>query len=441
MKPPSLDEKVDLSLPNKVVGPSITESPQAWSIPLRTVFLLWVITLFDPHIWLASYGAVFLRQIPAFIFMVLAVMIVLQLKARTWYNPLLLFMANAVLMSPFAENIGRTYALSVKVLFLYYILAIGSLTFIEDIDKTTLLLHMFFWQFLWFVAHANFSGRVAWHPHLGDEDGFAPLMVMGMGYSFYFGMATIKRALRVTAFVLFGLCIVGVVSSLARGAVIAGGVVLVWLWLRSPHRGRTFAAIVLAVGLFLVAADMLFPSGHYWERIASISEGTESGTGQDRWILWKTAWRVFLERPISGVGAGNFGVFAFEHLWADPEIAMLYHRGRLWGRSVHSVYFQTLSEFGLVGTIALAWLLIDFWRRNAQLRSAPFLNGWRLATGNRLDLRMLSLSLEAAMVGYLATGFFYDQVYVHWFYSLLTVNSLLHWNLKRIALQHPHPPV
>jgi len=152
------------------------------------------------------------------------------------------------------------------------------------------------------------------------------------------------------------------------------------------------------------------------------------------------AWRTFLERPLLGVGAGNFGIFAFENLWADPELRLYYHRGLLWGRAVHNVYFQLLSEFGLLGTLAFVSLLVDFWRRNARLRSAAFISAWKSASENPLDLRMLSHALEVGMVAYLATGFFYDQVYVHWFYSLLTLNAVVHLNAARLALEQSQRP-
>ena len=434
MKPPSLDEKVDLSLPNKVVGPSVTESPQAWSIPLRTVFLLWVITLFDPHIWLSNYVGLIVRQIPAFIYLALGVMIVASPKPRASYPPLLLFMTYAVVSIPFAENIGRTYALVLKVLLLYCILAFGSLTFVTNVNRMMVLIQLFLWQFPWWSFHANFGGFVPWHPDSGNEDSFGPLMVMGLAYSFYYALAANHRRLRWTAFFVSGLCLVGVVSSFARGAVLATGFVVAYAWYRSPRKLRTLAILAVGAALFLIAANTLFPPGHFWSEMATISEATTSDSDLDRWRLWKIAWRAFLDRPIFGVGAGNFGVYAYEHLWSDPELMLYYQRGALWGRPTHNIYFQWLSELGLIGIIAFVWLLLDFWYRNAELRSVPFITAWS-ATGQRFDLHMLSLGLEAAMVAYLTTGLFYDQFFIHWFYSLLTLNALLHFNTKRLALQ------
>jgi hypothetical protein len=241
------------------------------------------------------------------------------------------------------------------------------------------------------------------------------------------------------AFVLAGLSLIGVVSSIARGAVLAAGFLALYMWYRSGLRGQTLAAAALALGVVGVSADVLFPGGAFWQEMSTVSDGFEDATGFERSLLWKAAWHTFLSSPIFGVGAGNFGIFTSEHLWLSTELQDFYSQGQLWGKSVHSVYFQVLSEFGLVGTIAFVALLIDFWKRNAQLRSEALVAGWWSGTGQLFDLRMLSRALEAAMVGYLASGFFYDQLYVHPFYSILTVNAVLHANAKRVALEQPPP--
>jgi O-antigen ligase len=412
---------------------------QRWSLPLFTVFVLWVLVLFDPHRWIAPD---MLGPIPKFIYLALVLMIVVQAPGRAWYPPFLLFLAGGVMASAFAENIGVAQDLVFKNLLLYYILAIGSLTFINSVEKTTLILNLFLLQFLWWSFHGSLAGRVGWHPDLGNEDAFGPLMVMGIGYCYYFARATRNKGLALMGYLLTGLCVVGVVSAFARGAVLAAGALLAYMWLRSSRRGRSFPAFMVAIVVFVLAATLLFPGGQFWDEMSTVSEGFESGTGLDRWILWTTAWREFLENPIFGVGAGNFGIYAYTNLWADnPIFEGQYLQGHLWGRAVHSVYFQVLAEFGLVGTIAFASLLIDFWKRNVQLRSEPFISGWWSATQQGFDLHMLSLALEAAMVGYLVTSVFYDQLYVHWFYSLLAVNVVLHMNAKRVMIHQSPLPV
>lgn len=417
----------------------IITTTQRWSIPVLTVFVLWVLVIFDPHLWLAP---AVLGPIPKFIYMALALMIMLHAPGRVWYLPFLVLIVGALIGSMFAENIGYAQDLIVKILLLYYVLAIGSFTFIKSVEKTTLLLHLFFWQFVWWSFHSDLQmGLVSWHSNLGNEDGFGPLMVIGVGYCYYFGMAARKRSLRSTAFLLSGLCVVGVVSSFARGAVLALGVVIAYVLWRSPRKGRSIVMVAIGFVVFVLAAQVLFPGGEFWQEMSTVSQGFDDQTGYDRWVLWKTAWRAFLERPIFGVGAGNFGVFTINNLfWSDPVLVDHFRAspGRLWGKPVHNLYFQVLSEFGLVGAIAFVAFLIDFWKRNAELRSAALVSGWWSATHHRFDLRMLSLALEAAMVGFLANGFFYNQFYVHWLYSILIVNRVLHVSAVRVVEQDLH---
>jgi hypothetical protein len=105
----------------------------------------------------------------------------------------------------------------------------------------------------------------------------------------------------------------------------------------------------------------------------------------------------------------------------------------IYGRVLHSVHMEILVEFGLVGFATYIWMLVDFWKRNVALRSQRLVAPWARVTRGRLDLRNISLGLEAAMIAFLITGFFYDQLFVHWFYSLLIVNALLHATAQRIA--------
>jgi hypothetical protein len=442
-------------------GPASTETrdggqrvtAQRWTAALGLLVVLWAVALFEPQFWVAGCaslprtgpdlrvpfdctGGATLLGLPKFLYLALAFITVLKVPGGVWYLPLLVYVMNGVVMIPFTENSGLAFEMVVKILLPYYILAVGTFTFVRGVDKTHLLLHLFLWQFLWWSFHGDFSGLVSWHPKLRNEDAFGPLMVMGAGYCYYVGMAVQKRGARLTAFCLAGLCVVGVVSSFARGAVLAAGVVTVYIWLRSPHKTRTFTAAVFGVVIFVIAANVLFPGGLFWHEMSTISKGFEDETGYDRWVLWKTAWRAFLERPLFGVGAGNFSVFASANLWSDPALIARYEfPGRLWGRAVHSIYFQLISEFGLIGTIAFTALLTDFWKRNRQLRSAALRAGWAMASPRPLDLRMVSLGLEAAMIAYLATGVFYDQLYEPWFYLLLTLNAVVHRNVSRVVLQ------
>ena len=424
---------------------------QPWTLPLRLVFALWVIVLCDPQIWLVAQGVSFAPRIVLALYGTLGAMVLaLAPPVSRWYPAFLLYLANACVMLPFAENTGVARDFVLKNLLLYYLLAVGSLTFIQSVAKARLLLLLFLLQFLWWLVQARFTGPnvgsglwqpIPWHPNLGNTDAFAPLMVIGIGFAFYYSLATPKGRMRWLALAIGAMCVVGMVAAYTRGASVGAVMILLYVWLRSPNKGRTFWKVALAIAVFFVATSIIYPQGQFWTRLASITaEGTETGTGADRWHLWQMGWHAFVRRPVFGVGAGNFGIFSFYHLPPDELIGRYQlQEGALYGRALHSVYMQVLSEFGFVGAVAFVGLLDDFWRRNRALRSAKLLTAWRQAAPRGPELRAVSLALEAGMAAYLVTGLFYDQLYVHWFYSLLIVNAVVHSVALRTAAASQEP--
>jgi O-antigen ligase len=421
---------------------------QAWTFPLLLLLLLWVIVFFDPDVWLASQGALSARKVPPALYMVMAALVVTQAATAprsVWFLPFLLYMINASLTVQFAENTGVARDLVWKILLMYYFLAVGSLTFIKSVEKTRLVLLLFLCQFMFWGAQALTSQThmgttswqpIPWHPILGNTDSFAPLMVIGMAFSYYYGLATQAKSARWLAFLTGLLCVIGIVASYTRGASLAAGMTVLYVWLRSPRKGRALLWVGVATAVLFITTSVVYHAGEFWARLATItSEGTQAGTGADRWDLWRLGWRVFTERPIFGVGAGNFGTYTLYHIPPDELLGRYaLHRGFLYGRVLHNAHLEILVEFGLVGVVTYLWMLVDFWTRNAALRSQPFTSAWARATRGRLDLPGLSLGLEGAMIAFLITGFFYDQLFVHWLYSLLTMNALLHAVAKRLAL-------
>jgi O-antigen ligase len=424
------------------------QSEQPWTLPVVLVVVLWTIVLFDPDVWLASLGAVAARRVPTVLHLALLGLIVLQApRARqgAWLLPFLAFLVNASLTVQFAENTGMARAYVWKTLLLYYILAVGTLAFVKTAGKVRVLLLLFLGQFLYWSAQGLASEAtmgsttwqpIPWHPILGNTDSFAPLMVIGMGFSYYYAQATRSNRWRWIAFVTGVLCLIGVVAAFTRGASVAAAAVALYICLRAPHKGRAFVWLAVAVAAVWVATSVIYPEGEFWDRLSTItSEGTHAGTGADRWNLWRLGWRVFVERPLFGVGAGNFGTYAFAHVPADDLLGRYAHnRWFLYGRVLHSVHVEVLVELGIVGVACYLWMLVDFWKRNAALRSPALGIAWTRATGGKLDLRIVALGLEAGMVAFLITGCFYDQLFVHWLYSLVTLNGLLYATATRLTL-------
>jgi hypothetical protein len=106
---------------------------------------------------------------------------------------------------------------------------------------------------------------------------------------------------------------------------------------------------------------------------------------------------------------------------------------QLWGIQLHNIFMQVLCEFGAVGSAAFVWMLVDFWRRNLKLRSARFVEAWRQGSQGAHDLRWLAAALEVGMAGFLIGGLFYNQLFVHWLYTLLLLNASLYNATERLV--------
>jgi hypothetical protein len=210
-----------------------------------------------------------------------------------------------------------------------------------------------------------------------------------------------------------------------------------------------FGAAILVVGTMVVASYVFFPNGEFWEEMASIStdissidgggneacvraaSGRACGSSSDRLDLAKAGWRVFLRSPLMGVGPGNFGAYAAENFAWGEGSGSYEDPSHLYGRSLHNIYTQVLSEHGLIGIAVFVSILVDFVRRNRRLRTNVSGERWADSTHGKTDLRSVALGLESALVGFLASGLFYDQLYISTFYSIVGLNFVLSCVLAR----------
>lgn len=418
---------------------------------LWLVYVLWAITLFHPQWFLAAHGAHFALKIPVFLFVALAIATLMHARSGIWFPPLLVSVLLAFATLPLATNIP--YALKpTKQLLIYYVLLVGTLRFVRTPRQAMpIVLMVLVFQFAWWSAIGDKNGLVAWDVVYSNYDSFGPLMVMGITSAAYAGLAARSRRMRRFAFLTAALCVVGLVSSFARGAVMAAGLVLFVAWLRSRRKGLALAGVLAAVVMVGITGELFFSNSNrgsdtnpdFIDEMLSIGPAVTAGTGEgtDRTVLWAVAWKEFLREPLIGVGQDCFGVYA-ARTFRPGQVGGPYsaNPARLYDRAVHNTYFQTLAERGAIGTILFAWLFVDFWKRNRRLREPRAIARWAQASSGAYDLRALAVAIEAAMVGYLATSMFYNQLLqVSWLWSLLTVNLLLYKLSVGRASRKPRP--
>ncbi len=148
-----------------------------------------------------------------------------------------------------------------------------------------------------------------------------------------------SRILRVGFIVGTVALVVAVFATFSRGAIVSMTAVLVGMSIYEVRSRRSFAvfALVLTTGIVLAPR-------YYWARLTGLSSAFENTT-QDwsvytRMLALRTAWEMFLNHPLTGVGLGNFLTASASQLFVRIV--------------VHNTYIEILTATGILG---LLWFL------------------------------------------------------------------------------------
>jgi O-antigen ligase len=154
--------------------------------------------------------------------------------------------------------------------------------------------------------------------------------------------------------VLVGLVLAILVATSSRSGLLAS---LAFAGMVMPRvRVRWVLLAVLAIGM----AIPLIPQD-YWTRLGRtlvLERGTfEAFTSLIRIYGWKTAWSVFLDHPLLGVG-----------YVAYPYVSDAYGDLRIRGNPVDNYYLETAAGMGVVGVAALAVVILRLFQLGAAVR-------------------------------------------------------------------------
>lgn len=158
----------------------------------------------------------------------------------------------------------------------------------------------------------------------------------------------------------------GILLSLSRGAwvgVALGLALLLWAWGPRARRWLALGAAGLTLLLLLTATNVL--PGAWSDRLVAVVENfgvfdvrtvevtPENFAVVERMAHWQAGWYMLLDRPLLGVGAGNYPA-------AYPDYAL-----PGWPEALghaHNYYLNMAAETGLPGAVALVGLLVVVYR-------------------------------------------------------------------------------
>jgi probable O-glycosylation ligase (exosortase A-associated) len=241
-----------------------------------------------------------------------------------------------------------------------------------------------------------------------DENDMALALNMAIPYAFYLNkspaMSSFWKMICLGAMLLM---VLAVVATSSRGGFLGLAAVILGLVFFSQKRIKNFLLLVL-----LAATSLLFVPDSYLEEVESISDQTDS-TRLHRFYFWGLGWDMFVDNPVLGVGAANYPWTNRRYELKRPNYDQETTR---WagGRSVHSLYFQLLSETGLVGVFLYVSLGFMMYRRmKAVAEDADGVLDGDLG----MEVRLIAKAIQVSMFGLLVSGAFISVLhYPHYWY-------------------------
>ncbi len=203
------------------------------------------------------------------------------------------------------------------------------------------------------------------------------------------------------------LAALGVYSTLTRSAwlgVVLGVFIVIALSLPRLWRPAVLAVILLSGTIGVAASWQNFVA---FKRDKNLDANEALESAKLRPILARIAWNMFLDRPLLGVGYGQYVPGSREYLF-DRTTDLDLEKGRPFIQ--HNVFLSLLTETGLIG-MGLWIALLALWCRD----------GWSLWSRRDLPLwmRQCGLMMLATIGVYLPNGMFQDVSVMSMFNALL----------------------
>ncbi len=205
-------------------------------------------------------------------------------------------------------------------------------------------------------------------PFFKEHTSYGAVIAMFIPISFVFAfLYKHSRNARIAGFFVFSILFVGVVLSFTRAAWLSIVVaIIVMVFVVFEVRKELIALLaILVLGFLLYNQDNILKkfekndqvsSDNLTEHVESISNISTDASNLERLNRWKSAYRMFQERPIMGFGPGTY-MFLYAPYQKPSEKTIISTNAANMGNA-HSEYIGPLAESGLFGAISV--LLIVF---------------------------------------------------------------------------------
>ncbi|AOY87505.1 polymerase [Marinobacter salinus] len=248
-------------------------------------------------------------------------------------------------------------------------------------------------------------------PDGGDVNGVAAAIVPAGVLLLYYAWMGNKKV-RVFCFFCGAFVANGLVLFNSRGAflgtVASAGLFLLFMmfskYRRKGQRGLAVFIVIVGISGGLYVADDLF-----WQRMSTLQSSDSAESGSHRVLFWMTTFDMMEDHPL-GMGVHGYNILSPLYLTEEEREGVQY-------KTVHSIWFQALSELGWHGLLIFLAMLISLYRMSKKAKTFVLDN-------KEYEKYFHLLALECAVLGYLVTSTFINQLraeILYWMILFLAV--------------------
>lgn len=250
--------------------------------------------------------------------------------------------------------------------------------------------------------------------YIGDNNDLALALVMTVPLVWYLQSQVTRKLYRNALIALAVLTLVSAAGSYSRGAMLATGAMLTFLWLKSANKARTGIVVLLALPLvYLIMPEQWFG------RMDTIHDYKADNSAMGRLNSWQFAFNLAKDN-LTGGGFLTFTARMFRIYAPNPHDV----------HAPHSIYFQVMGEHGFVGLLLFLTFFILAWRTGSRiLRFCRGKQELSWAYG-------LAAMCQVSLVGYAVGGAFLTLAYYDLFYDIVALLILLE---KYLGLRERRP--
>jgi hypothetical protein len=254
-----------------------------------------------------------------------------------------------------------------------------------------------------------------------DANGVASTLVPAAALLMYYAWLGNKKTKTLCvicgALIANGLVLINSRGSFVGVVVSGGAFLLIMMFSRYRQKGQRAMAVLIAVAG--ISGALYVADESFWERMGTLKNPEDqAASGSSRVNFWLATFDMMKDHPF---GLGVQGFNQLSEFYLGEEYA---------NKSVHSLWFQGLSEVGWIGFGFFVAMLISLYRLSSKTRK-------QVLASNDTDAYFQIRALECGLLGFLVAGSFINQFraeILYWMILLVAV-AANHYYLRHLATE------